>query len=179
MSGQHIDLFDDPPWSNQPSTPQVRRVSPRAFLISSLGFVGLFSISMGQPWFTSGETPQWTPFSHWLDRGFFPGTQSWGFLMLALDLATALTLVIGLIWPRLIGQVALLVLATTLVIVTVSEASAHLSVDPGPNLGADYGAWIGVAMIVLAWCCIAVAMALRHRWRPARRQRRPDLSGGH
>lgn len=174
MSRARIDLFDDPPWTNELPSHRVRGVSPRALLIASSGCIGAFLISMGQPWFASGETPQWTPFSHWLDRGFFPGTQKWGFLMLALGVVAALVVIIGLFWPRLHWQIAFFVLATVLVVVTVSEAAAHLSVNPGPNLGADYGAWIGVAAVVLAWCSAAVAVALRHSRRPVRRECRPE-----
>ena len=51
--------------------------------------------------------------------------------------------------------------ATALVVVTLLEASAQLSVNPGPNLHADYGAWIGSAAAVLAWMGIAVVAALQ------------------
>lgn len=168
MSGPPIDLFDDPPWPTEVSFREASSGSPRPLLIGSLAFVGLFSISMALPWFTSAETPQWTPFSHWLNRGFVPGTQEWGFVMLALDIVTAFSIVMAIIWARRSWQIALLGLATILVLTTISEASAHLSpAHPGPNLGADYGAWIGVAMVVLAWWCLALATIFRHSWRSA------------
>ena len=51
----------------------------------------------------------------------------------------------------------LLLVATSLVVVTLLEAFAHLAVNPGPNLHADYGAWVGSAAAVLAWVNIVVA----------------------
>ena len=45
----------------------------------------------------------------------------------------------------------LLLVATGLLVVTLLEASARLSVNPGPNLHADYGALIGGAATALSW----------------------------
>jgi hypothetical protein len=53
--------------------------------------------------------------------------------------------------------------ATGLLVVTLLEASAHLTVDPGPNLQADYGAVIGSGAAVLLWVTLAVGPHLRVR----------------
>lgn len=155
-----IDLFDDPPWPSEAPSHETPVRSPRSSLVTSLVFVGILLASMALPWFASAETPAWTPFSHWLNLGWSPGTQKWGFLVLALGVLTVLAIVTGLLWPRRAWLVVVLVLAGVLVVVTLLEATAQLSVDPGPNLNAAYGAWIGSTAAVLAWCGIAVATYL-------------------
>jgi hypothetical protein len=56
-----------------------------------------------------------------------------------------------------------LLVATSLVVATLLEATAHLSVDPGPKLDADYGAWIRSVVAVLAWIGSAVATCLARK----------------
>lgn len=158
-----IDLFHGPAWSTKAPARDVQITSPRPCLVASLLLVALLLCSMAFPWFTSAETPAWTPFSHWLNLGSGPGTQKWGILVLMVDVAMAAGLIIGLLWPRKGWLFVLLVLATVLVVVTVLEASASVSVNPGPNLHADYGAWIGSAASVLAWSGIAAAVYIAFR----------------
>ncbi len=55
----------------------------------------------------------------------------------------------------------LLLVATGLLVVTLLEASAHLSVNPGPNLHAAYGALIGSAAAALSWICLALGTYLK------------------
>ena len=77
MDRRAIDLFDDAPWPTE--VPVNEPASPRPWLVASLVLAGLFLMSMALPWFTSPETPAWTPFSHWLDLGWSPGTPELGF----------------------------------------------------------------------------------------------------
>jgi hypothetical protein len=150
-----VDLLDDPAWKHEVGTVHPPRPS-NASLVCTLILVFLFMASMALPWFHSEETPPWTPFSHWLDLGWSPGTQRWGFLLFAL--AVALAVVIGFtIRERhkvLFGLLPLL--AAALVVTTILEASAHLSPDPGPPLRADFGAWTGEGFAF----CILVAAAV-------------------
>ncbi|MGH9091540.1 MAG: hypothetical protein ACRDZR_09220 [Acidimicrobiales bacterium] len=171
MSRSPIDLFDDPPWSGEAPVHEVPTVSPRPDLMASLTLVALLLFSMALPWFTGRVTPQsgTSPLSGSLSRGWSPGTEDWGILMMVLGALTALAIVIGMLWPRRPLLVTLLVVATILAVVTVAEAFSFG--DPWPDLRAAYGAWIGVPAIVFAWCCIAVATVLDLRWRPARRHR--------
>lgn len=152
-----VDLFDDPAWPTEAPVENAGITSPRHYLVASLVLVALLLASMAFPWYTSAETPTWTPFSRWLNLGFGPGTQEWGILMLTLGIAMAAALLVGLVWPRRSWLFVLLGLATVLAAVTALEATAHLTVNPGPNLHADYGAWIGVAAAVVAWIGIAAA----------------------
>ena len=104
MGKQAVDLFDDSSWET--AVEAVRPAhSARASLNSTLVLVILFTASMALPWFNSGETPPWRPFSHWLDLGWSPGTQRWGFLLLALAavLATTTGLTIRMRRPALFG----------------------------------------------------------------------------
>lgn len=160
MDRRAIDLFDDAPWPTE--VPVNEPASPRPWLVASLVLAGLFLMSMALPWFTSPETPAWTPFSHWLDLGWSPGTQNWGFLVLALGAVTAIAICMALLTPRKALIVLALLVATSLVVAAFLEARASLSVNPGPNLHADYGAWIGTAVAVLALTCIAVSTYLGH-----------------
>lgn len=158
-----IDLFDDAPWSTEVPLDHRAVRSPRSLLVVSLAFVVVLMASLALPWFKSSETPAWTPFSSWLNLGWAPGTKNWGFLVLAMAAVVAVS--IGLVIPSARNARTGLVLlaATALVVVTLLEASAQLSVNPGPNLHADYGALIGSAAAVLAWIGIAVATALHLR----------------
>jgi hypothetical protein len=134
--------------------------SPRPWLVASLVLLALLLSSTALPWFTSAETSQWGPLSHRLDLGWAPGTQDWGFLVLALGAAAVIAAGIALVAPKRAPRVVLLVLASALVVATLLELNAHLSVNPGPNLHADYGAWVGGAAAVLAWIGVAVVTYL-------------------
>jgi hypothetical protein len=167
MSGPRIDLFDDPPWSGEAPADEVPGVSPRPCLTASLALVALLLFSMAFPWLTGAATTaigQTSPFSTLLSRGWSPGTQNWGFLMLALGALTVLAIVLGILWPRKGLLISLLFLMTILASIALTEAFAPSE----SNLHADYGAWIGVPAVVFAWCCIAVATALALHWSPAR-----------
>lgn len=156
MSNRAVDLFDDPPWAREaPSDDRAARPS-RAWLISTLVLDVLFAASMALPWFTSGETPPWTPFSHWLNLGWSPGTERWGLLLLALCAVLAVDLGLIVRTRRIALLVTLPLLAAVLVVMTFLEASAHLSVNPGPSLHADFGAWIGDCLSVCILICTAV-----------------------
>ena len=169
MRKRAVELFDDPAWR-----PEVEAVHParpsQASLICTLIAVVLFIASMALPWFRSGETSPWTPFSHWLNLGWSPGTQGLGLLLVALGAALAAVTAIT-IWTRhkvLFGLLPLL--ATALVVMTVLEASAHLSVDPGPLLQADFGAWLGegLAVFVLITAAVATIFGISERFRSSR-----------
>jgi hypothetical protein len=128
-----------------------------------LGFVVLLISSMALPWFTSSETPAWTPFSHGLNLGWSPGTQNWGFLVLALAAALAIGIGVVIPSPRKGRTTIALLFITALAVTTLLKTSAELSVNPGPNLHADYGAWFGGTAAVVAWIGLAVATCVVHR----------------
>jgi hypothetical protein len=163
VNRQVFDLFNDPPWPTEVTVnrPVVR--SPRPWLFASLGSAVLLISSMALPWFSSSETPAWTPFSHGLNLGWSPGTQNWGFLVLAL--AAALAIGIGLVIPspRKGRTTVALLFTTALAVTTLLETSAELSVNPGPHLHADFGAWIGGTGAVVACIGLAVATYVAHR----------------
>ena len=163
MSGQAIDLFDDAPWPTELPLDQPSAHSPRLLLVASLAFVAVLLSSMALPWFTSAETPAWTPFSHWLNLGWSPGTQDWGFLVVGLAAFVAIGIGLAISEPRKGRTTLVLLFTTALTVTTLLEASAELSVNPGPNLHADYGAWIGGTSAVLAWSGLAVATYLAYR----------------
>lgn len=169
MGKRAVDLFDDAPWETGVEAVRPARLA-RASLIGTLILVVLFMASMALPWFDSGETPPWTPFSHWLNLGWSPGTQRWGFLLLAL--AGVLAIAAGLtIRTRRLALFGLLpVLATALVVMTVLETAAHPSVDPGPLLQADFGAWIGDALAV----CVLIAAVAAAMFGMTKRSRQPQ-----
>lgn len=160
-----MDLFDDAPWPMELAVGQPVVRSPRPILGAALGFLLLFVVSMGLPWFTSAETPAWTPFSHWLDLGWSPGTERWGYLVLGLGLVAAAVTGVA-VWSLNTRRLWSALSLTTALVVTVLEASANLAVDPGPNLHADYGAWIGSAAAVLGWAGIGLAIVVAPK-RPA------------
>jgi hypothetical protein len=135
--------------------------SRRLTLLVSLALVGLLMCSMALPWFTSAETPSWTPFSHWLNLGWSPGTRNWAFLLLGLEAGVAVGIGVALRSASKFGLKLLFLAATGLLVVTLLEASAQLSVDPGPNLQADYGALIGSAAAALLWIGLALGPHLR------------------
>lgn len=170
MGRSHIDLFDDPAWSGDAPVGGVPVVSPRPCLTASAALVALLLFSMQFPWFAGTATPQSgsAPLAGLLSRGWLPGTEDWGFLMLALGVLTALAIVIGLLWPVKSLLITLFVLATMLSCVTIAEAFASSLGDPWPYLRSGYGAWIGAPATVFAWCCIGVATALGLHRRPVR-----------
>jgi hypothetical protein len=155
-----IDLFDDAPWSADFAIDQPARPSPRPWLFASVVSVSLLLASMALPWFTSSETPSWTPFSRWLALGWTPGTQRWGFLDLALGCVSLLTLMVALFRPFRPYMLPSMTLAICLLVVTLLEATATLIVDPGPPIHADYGAVVGSVASVFASITVAVATYL-------------------
>lgn len=155
------DLFDGPPWPMGLNAGRSTVASRCLTLLVSLALVGLLLCSMALPWFTSAETPSWTPFSHWLNLGWSPGARNWAFLLLGLGAGVALGIGIALRSAGKFGIKLLFLLATGLLVVTLLEASAHLSVNPGPNLHADYGALIGSAAAALLWIGLALGPYLR------------------
>jgi hypothetical protein len=168
MGKRPVDLFDDAPWPTEIA--DAADPSPRSALVASLVLVVLLTASMALPWFHGTESPPWTPFAHWLDRGWSPGTQDWGFLMLALSVATTVVLGFTIRSPRRLRVGVLVVLATALVVVVALEDSAHLPMGDGPNLDAYYGAWIGTTFAAFAWILVAigalVALFQERRCRP-------------
>jgi hypothetical protein len=160
MGRAPIDLFDDPPWPATAPSHETPVRSPRSSLVASLAFVDVLLASQALPWFTSPVTSAWTPLSRWVNGGWSPGTQYWGLLVLVLGVLTVLGIVCGLLWPRRGWLVVLLMLATALVVVTLLEATAQPPAELGLDVHAVYGAWIGSAAAVLAWCGIAVATCL-------------------
>lgn len=160
MSKQSVDLFHDPGWPTDMPVGQPTVDWRRRTLLASIALVGLLICSMALPWFRSAETPSWTPFSHWLDLGWSPGTQHWGFLLLGLALGVAVGTGVALRCKSMLVMMPLVALATCLLVVTLLEASAHLSVDPGPDLQADYGALLGTGTAVVLWIGLALALFL-------------------
>ncbi len=158
-----IDLFDDAPWSTEMPVDHRAVRSPRSVLVGSLALVLLLMASFALPWFKSSETPAWTPFTSWLNLGWAPGTENWGFLVLALAAVVAVSIGLVILSGRTAWTGLVFLAATALAVVTLLEASAQLSVNPGPNLHADYGAWLGSAAAVLAWIGISVVAALSLR----------------
>lgn len=169
MGKRAVDLFDDPAWRMEGEVVHLARPS-QASLIYTLTLVVLFMASTALPWFQSGETLPWTPFSHWLNRGWSPGTQRWGLLMLALGAALAVAAGLTIRTRRKILFGVLPVFAAALVVMTILETSAHLSENPGPPLHADFGAWIGdgLAFLVLVTAAIAAIFGIPEHFRRPR-----------
>jgi hypothetical protein len=163
VSKASVGLFDGPSWSTDVSGGQPTVDTRRLTLVVSLGLIGLLMCSMALPWFTSAETPSWTPFSHWLDLGWSPGTRNWAFLLFGLSAGVAVGIAVVLRSAAKSGMNLLLLAATALLVVTVLEATANLSVDPEPNLHADYGAIVGVWAAVLLWIGLALGTHLKIR----------------
>ena len=164
MNRRAVDLFDDPPWPTEVTIDQPAGLSARPWLVAALLFSGAFLYSMALPWFTSAESPAWTPFSHWLDLGSAPGTQKWGYLMLGVAICVPLGIAAVIPTPGKGRLSLLLLIATGLVVVTLLEGNSQLRVDPGPLLHADYGAWIGRAAAVMAWFSITGATLIGWLW---------------
>ena len=166
MGKRAVDLFDDPAWKTETEAVHPARPS-QASLICTLTLVVLFMASTALPWFHSGETPPWTPFSHWLNRGWSPGSQRWGLLMLALGAALAVATGITIRTRRKILFGLLPVFAAALALMTILETSARLSVNPGPLLQSDFGAWIGggLAVLVLTTAAVAAIFGIPNRFR--------------
>ena len=79
----------------------------------------------------------------------------------------SLLLVVGLavaIWrPRAAVLGGLLCLGVILLAAALLEALAHPSLDPGPDLHAAWGTWLGILAIVVACTgtTIAIGLAIR------------------
>jgi hypothetical protein len=80
---------------------------------------------------------------------------------LGLEAGVAVGIGVALRSASKFGLKLLFLAATGLLVVTLLEASAQLSVDPGPNLQADYGALIGSAAAALLWIGLALGPHLR------------------
>jgi hypothetical protein len=163
LSKASVDLFDGPSWSTDVSGGQPTVDSRRFTLLVSLGLNGLLMCSMALPWFTSAETPSWTPFSHWLDLGWSPGTRNWAFLLFGLSAGVTVGIAVVLRSAAKFGMILLFLAATGLLVVTLLEATANLSIDPGPNLHGDYGAIIGAWAAILLWIDLALGTHLKIR----------------
>ena len=161
-----VDLFDDPPWTSSPPTAdrhQGRRSAIAALGLCLLGGVGV-AVSTTLPWFGLDESlgvgflhlqDQMGALSRYLQPAqfgsFTPGTQEWGFLILALSCGVA-TSAIMTIAMRLIGRrtpfglyVVLAVVALLLAIACALDAHAKPPFGDGPPLRFSWGAVIGVA----------------------------------
>ncbi len=161
MDEHSVDLFEGPSpptgLTVGPSTARSRRLT----LFASLALVSLLMASMALPWFTSAETPSWTPFSHWLNLGWSPGTRNWALLLFVLAVGVAIGAAIATWSASKVARRLLLLAATVLLVVTFLEAPARQSVNPGPNLHADYGATIGTCAAVLLWIGLALGPHLK------------------
>ncbi|MDA8311082.1 MAG: hypothetical protein M0Z46_10825 [Actinomycetota bacterium] len=166
MGKRAVDLFDDPAWKARVEAARPARPS-EASLICTLILVLLFMASMALPWFQSGETPPWTPFSRWLNLGWSPGTQKWGLLLVALGAALAVATGLTIRTRRKVLFGFLPACATALVVTTLLETSAHLSVNPGPPLQPDFGARFGdgLAVLVLITATVATLFGIPQRFR--------------
>ena len=136
--------------------PGPRRTARQLFLAAA-ALVAVMLASTLLPWFTSAETPSWTPYSRWLDLGWAPGTRDFGLVMAALAVVTVVCLVLVTLRPGRVGGVVALGLTVGLLAVALVESAAHLSVDPGPDLHFDWGAVLGCAALTAAVGCTAVA----------------------
>jgi len=163
VSKAAVDLFDGPSWSTDVSGGQPTVDSGRLALLVSLALTGLLMGSMALPWFTSAETPSWTPFSHWLDLGWSPGTRNWAILVFGLSAGVAVGIAVVLRSAGKLGMILLLLASTGLLVVILLEATANLSVDPGPSLHADYGAIVGAWAAALLWVSLAFGLHLKIR----------------
>lgn len=159
MRKQAIDLFDDPPWPTEVQHDGRAIDAPRPFLAASLVLVVVLLASTALPWFSSSESPPLTPYSYDLSRGggMSPGTQFWGVLVLALGIVTAVSIGAALVVPCARRTYYSLGAATVLALAVLLQLTAHPTINPGPTLGSTYGAWIGAAAAVFAWCAAAAA----------------------
>ena len=175
-----VDLFDDPPWTSSPAADrhQVRRWAFATLTLCLLGAVGV-AISTTLPWFGLDESlgvgflrlqDQMSGLSRYLQPAqfgsFSPGTQAWGFLILALSCGVAMSAIITL-GTDVVGRrtpfglyVVVAVLALLLVIATVLEAHAKPPFGDGPPLRFSWGAVVGVAAATtsLIGACSAVIL---------------------
>ena len=102
-------------------------------------------------------------FSHLLIRGWRPGNQGWGWVLLALSLLLVVGLAVAIWRPRAAVLGGLLCLGVILLAAALLEALAHPSLDPGPDLHAAWGTWLGILAIVVACTgtTIAIGLAIR------------------
>ena len=175
-----VDLFDDPPWTSSPAADrhQVRRWAFATLTLCLLGAVGV-AISTTLPWFGLDESlgvgflrrqDQMSGLSRYLQPAqfgsFSPGTQAWGFLILALSGGVAMSAIITL-GTDVVGRrtpfglsVVVAVLTLLLVIAAVLEAHAKPPFGDGPPLRFSWGAVVGVAAATtsLIGACSAVIL---------------------
>jgi hypothetical protein len=165
-----IDLFDDPPW--EPSS-ETRRTHVRVQIIplivcalASSAFVAAANL----PWFGfvgtgipsdhySALAPELAPPRSGL-TGLIPGSQSWGFLLVAwsvLVAGLALGAVIAcarnpLSQVRRLNRLLLSVALASLVLISlvVLELTAKVHFGDGPIIGYDWGAIVGLGLAVVS-----------------------------
>jgi hypothetical protein len=177
-----VDLFDDPPWTSSPAAAdphQGRRSAIAALGLCLLGAVGV-AISTTLPWFGLDESlgvgflrlqDQMSALSRYLQPAgfgsFSPGTQEWGFLILALSCGVAMSAIMTVAMP-LIGRrtpfglyLVLAVLALLLVIASVLDAHAKPPFGDGPPLRFSWGAVVGVAAATTSLIGACSALILR------------------
>ena len=177
-----VDLFDDPPWISSPAATdrrQGRRSATALLGLCLLGAVGV-AISTTLPWFGLDESlgvgflrlqDQSSALSRYLQPAqfgsFSPGTQEWGFLILALSCGVAMSAIVT-IAMHLIGQsspcglyVVLAVLALLLAIACVLDAHAKPPFGDGTPLRFSWGAVVGVAAATTSLIGACSALILR------------------
>jgi len=162
MVMRRVGGLDDPIWDE--AIPrlarQPRKVSIRSPLLCSLIAASMAALSTALPWFVSAENPPMNSFSRWLVRGWHPGYQGWGWILLALSLLLVVGLAVAVWRPRAALLGSLLCLGVLLLAAALLEAVAHPSLDPGPDLHAAWGAWIGVLAAVVACAGMAAGIGL-------------------
>ncbi|HVT42420.1 MAG TPA: hypothetical protein VHD39_05505, partial [Acidimicrobiales bacterium] len=166
------DLFDDPPWIAPKDVAQShgRLWMALAYGVCTLG-AAVTAISTTFPWFgvddgvgyggvfgldeqRSALARDLTPL--FVTAGVAPGTQSWGFVILALAACVALgafVVTVFVLWgrrPPIVLRGALVALALALVIVCVLEAHAQPLSGDEPIFRFSWGAIVGVAAAVVS-----------------------------
>ena len=178
-----VDLFDDPPWTGPP--PVAARHRPlsavAALGVCLLGALGV-AISTTLPWFGLDDSigigflrlqSEMSALSRYLEPvqggSVSPGTQGWGFLILALSCGAAWVAIITLaglgIGRRVpVGLYVLLTaLALLLVVASVLDAHARPPLGDGPPLRFSWGAVVGVTAATMSLIGACLALLQRRR----------------
>ncbi len=165
MVRHHDGWLDDPIWAEASPilATEPRKLSVRSPLLCSVVAASVAALSTALPWFVSAENPPMSSFSHLLIRGWRPGNQGWGWVLLALSLLLVVGLAVAIWRPRAAVLGGLLCLGVILLAAALLEALAHPSLDPGPDLHAAWGTWLGILAIVVACTgtTIAIGLAIR------------------